>query len=105
MLEQHLQPLYEVNLATTLQQRLQTMPITFWMKSCQAATSECAIGNGKRKFKAFGKLKNKLKHAYRPDHERPQSCLMPKSFIASSQVTIAAALAGNARTMVGPRPV
>lgn len=53
------------------------------------------IGNGKRK----------LKHLVIEEQNRPQSCLMPKSLIASSQVTIAAALAGNARSMVGPRPV
>lgn len=65
------------------------------MKSWQAETSGCAVGNGE-KIKAFGNWRTK---------PSPQSCLMPKSFLASSQVTIAAALAGKARTMVGPRPV
>lgn len=33
-----------------------------------------------------------------------QSCLSPMIFIANSQVTIAAALAGNALKIVGPKP-
>lgn len=33
------------------------------------------------------------------------SRLIPNIFVASSQVTIAAALAGNALTIVGPSPV
>lgn len=33
------------------------------------------------------------------------SRLTPKSFAASSQVTMAAALAGNALAIVGPKPV